>query len=342
MSEPAPVHAGRRADLPLSAALRLLLEPARLRPATATSSTPRTGCACSARPRSSASCSSTSPAASRCVRDDLEALVEEARRARPLHQPDHQRRPAAARAARAPARRSASTTCRSRSRTSRAAASDRIAGLRSFERKLRGRALGEGARPAAHDQRRAAPRQPRPRAPRSSRWPSRWTPIGSSWPTRSTSAGRSSTAQALLPTREQLERARATWPRAARQRLRGRMEVLFVTPDYYAEFPKACMDGWGRRFIVISPDGLVLPCHAAHTLPGPDVRQRPATARSARSGATRPASTRSAARPGCPSPAGAASAASRRLRRLPLPGVSTSPATRRPPTRCARCRRSTS
>ena len=46
------------------------------------------------------------------------------------------------------------------------------------------------------------------------------------------------------------------------------MEVLFVTPDYYAEVPKACMDGWGRRFIVISPDGLALPCHAAHTLPG--------------------------------------------------------------------------
>jgi PqqA peptide cyclase len=73
--------------------------------------------------------------------------------------------------------------------------------------------------------------------------------------------------QALLPTREQLERARAL-ARAARRRLTGRMEVLFVTPDYYAEFPKACMDGWGRRFIVISPDGLALPCHAAHTLPG--------------------------------------------------------------------------
>jgi pyrroloquinoline quinone biosynthesis protein E len=82
--------------------------------------------------------------------------------------------------------------------------------------------------------------------------------------------------QALLPTREQLERARAL-ARAARRRLTGRMEVLFVTPDYYAEFPKACMDGWGRRFIVISPDGLALPCHAAHTLPGlvfDNVRQR--------------------------------------------------------------------
>jgi PqqA peptide cyclase len=72
---------------------------------------------------------------------------------------------------------------------------------------------------------------------------------------------------ALLPTREQLERARAV-AAAARHRLRGTMEVLFVIPDYYARFPKACMDGWGRRFLVISPDGLVLPCHVAHTLPG--------------------------------------------------------------------------
>jgi len=72
---------------------------------------------------------------------------------------------------------------------------------------------------------------------------------------------------ALLPTREQLDRAREV-ARAARRRLQGRMEVLFVTPDYYADYPKSCMDGWGRRFIVVSPDGLVLPCHAAHTIPG--------------------------------------------------------------------------
>ena len=72
---------------------------------------------------------------------------------------------------------------------------------------------------------------------------------------------------ALLPTRDQLDRARAV-AAEARQRLRGHMEVLFVTPDYYADFPKACMDGWGRRFIVVSPGGLVLPCHAAHTPPG--------------------------------------------------------------------------
>jgi PqqA peptide cyclase len=83
--------------------------------------------------------------------------------------------------------------------------------------------------------------------------------------------------KALLPTREQLARAREL-ASAARQRLAGRMEILFVTPDYYVETPKACMDGWGRRFLVVSPDGLVLPCHLAHTLPGltwERVSQRP-------------------------------------------------------------------
>jgi pyrroloquinoline quinone biosynthesis protein E len=73
--------------------------------------------------------------------------------------------------------------------------------------------------------------------------------------------------QALLPTHAQLEQARRI-AHAARERLRGRMEILFVTPDYYAGVPRACMDGWGRRHLVVSPDGLVLPCHLAHTLPG--------------------------------------------------------------------------
>jgi len=82
--------------------------------------------------------------------------------------------------------------------------------------------------------------------------------------------------RALLPTREQLDAARKV-AAAARKRLLGKMEVLFVTPDYYTDYPKSCMDGWGRRFIVVSPDGLALPCHAAHTLPGlefENVRER--------------------------------------------------------------------
>lgn len=81
---------------------------------------------------------------------------------------------------------------------------------------------------------------------------------------------------ALLPTREQLARARSV-AKEARQRLLGKMEVLFVLPDYYADAPRACMDGWAQRYIVVSPDGLVLPCHLAHTIPGlvfENVRER--------------------------------------------------------------------
>ncbi len=73
--------------------------------------------------------------------------------------------------------------------------------------------------------------------------------------------------KALLPSREQLERAREV-ALAARERLKGRMEVLFVYPDYYRDFPMSCMDGWGRRFILVSPGGLALPCHVAHSIPG--------------------------------------------------------------------------
>lgn len=71
---------------------------------------------------------------------------------------------------------------------------------------------------------------------------------------------------ALLPTRAQLTRAREIAV-AARERFKGSMEVQFVLPDYFSDYPKPCMDGWGRRFILVTPDGLVAPCHAAHTLP---------------------------------------------------------------------------
>lgn len=73
--------------------------------------------------------------------------------------------------------------------------------------------------------------------------------------------------EALLPTREQLDRAR-TIAHAARERLEGRIDVLFVMPDYYSERPRACMDGWGRRFIDVTPDGTVLPCQAARSIAG--------------------------------------------------------------------------
>jgi len=82
---------------------------------------------------------------------------------------------------------------------------------------------------------------------------------------------------ALLPAEPQLVHARAV-ARSARARLEGRMEIVFVMPDYHSAYPKPCMDGWGRRYIVVTPDGLALPCHAAHTIPGlhfDDIRQRP-------------------------------------------------------------------
>jgi len=80
---------------------------------------------------------------------------------------------------------------------------------------------------------------------------------------------------ALLPTRIQLDRA-TDIVEAARQRLKGVLAIDYVVPDYYAERPKACMGGWGRRFLNVSPAGKVLPCHAAESLPGftfPDVRR---------------------------------------------------------------------
>ncbi|HET8932938.1 MAG TPA: pyrroloquinoline quinone biosynthesis protein PqqE [Polyangiales bacterium] len=71
----------------------------------------------------------------------------------------------------------------------------------------------------------------------------------------------------LLPDDAQIERARAQ-ANAAKERLKGRMELLFVLPDYHAGVVRPCMQGWASRYIVVSPDGMVLPCHQAHTLPG--------------------------------------------------------------------------
>jgi pyrroloquinoline quinone biosynthesis protein E len=72
---------------------------------------------------------------------------------------------------------------------------------------------------------------------------------------------------ALIPSLEQIERARAACA-AARQRLAGKMELVFVLPDYYSQYPKACMDGWARRYLHIVPDGTVLPCHSARAITG--------------------------------------------------------------------------
>lgn len=81
----------------------------------------------------------------------------------------------------------------------------------------------------------------------------------------------------LLPSKEQLVRAeRVTneW----RDKLAAEnhpCKLIFVTPDYYEERPKACMNGWGNLFLDITPDGTALPCHSARQLPVefPNVRE---------------------------------------------------------------------
>jgi pyrroloquinoline quinone biosynthesis protein E len=81
----------------------------------------------------------------------------------------------------------------------------------------------------------------------------------------------------LLPRRAQIDEARRVVT-LARERLAGKMEIDFVLPDYHADRPRPCMEGWARRYIVISPGGLILPCHAAHTISGlefDNVRDRP-------------------------------------------------------------------
>jgi len=70
----------------------------------------------------------------------------------------------------------------------------------------------------------------------------------------------------LMPTRRQLDVSVAA-VRAHQERLKGRMRIDFVPPDYYARYPKACMGGWGRSLMVVDPAGFVLPCHAAGVIP---------------------------------------------------------------------------
>jgi PqqA peptide cyclase len=71
----------------------------------------------------------------------------------------------------------------------------------------------------------------------------------------------------LLPTRGQLDRSVELLKRAE-ERLRGKIRVEYVVPDYYAKFPKACMGGWGQKLMLITPNGDALPCHAAQVIPG--------------------------------------------------------------------------
>lgn len=69
----------------------------------------------------------------------------------------------------------------------------------------------------------------------------------------------------LLPTRPQVDHA-VEIANDAKKRLLGKMEVLFVVPDYYSDRPKPCMHGWGQRHLTVNPAGEVLPCPTAHEI----------------------------------------------------------------------------
>jgi pyrroloquinoline quinone biosynthesis protein E len=71
----------------------------------------------------------------------------------------------------------------------------------------------------------------------------------------------------LLPTREQLDRS-IELIKQAQERLKGKIRIESVVPDYYAKYPKACMGGWGRKLMLITPNGDALPCHAARVIRG--------------------------------------------------------------------------
>lgn len=73
--------------------------------------------------------------------------------------------------------------------------------------------------------------------------------------------------EALVPSPDQLRRAEETVQRF-RERVGPKVDVLWVLPDIYENLPKPCMGGWGRTAMVVAPNGDVLPCQAASTIPG--------------------------------------------------------------------------
>jgi pyrroloquinoline quinone biosynthesis protein E len=71
---------------------------------------------------------------------------------------------------------------------------------------------------------------------------------------------------ALMPTKKQSDEATRIVTEA-RVALKGKLVIDYVPADYHTDTPKRCMGGWGMVGLNITPDGTVLPCHAAETIP---------------------------------------------------------------------------
>ena len=208
------------------------------------------------------------------MRKDLEELAAHARGARPLQHAGHlgaRAHPPAGRSAHA---RPGSSTSRSRFRMPTRTIAERIAGreLGQAEARRRGARAGAGLR--LHRSTSCCTAPTSTASARSSTWrragrrPARAGQhavlrLGTGEPRRAhadAGAGR---------------RARRRSPRRRSQRYRGKMQILFVLPDYYEQYPKACYGGWGKLYLVVAPDGKALPCHGATqitTLAFPNVR----------------------------------------------------------------------
>ncbi len=66
----------------------------------------------------------------------------------------------------------------------------------------------------------------------------------------------------LLPLKVQLKEAEAAYVRAS-ERFGKQIELIWIVPDYYEDYPKPCMGGWGNISLSVAPDGQVLPCVAS-------------------------------------------------------------------------------
>ncbi len=74
--------------------------------------------------------------------------------------------------------------------------------------------------------------------------------------------------EALLPSAAQIAGAREATERLRRTSSPA-LQIALILPDHHAGRPRACMDGWARRYLVVGADGAALPCHAARSLPFP-------------------------------------------------------------------------
>ncbi|MFJ8917810.1 pyrroloquinoline quinone biosynthesis protein PqqE [Amycolatopsis sp. NPDC102389] len=66
----------------------------------------------------------------------------------------------------------------------------------------------------------------------------------------------------LMPSKAQLDEAVGVYERRKAE-LAGRMEMLWILPDYYEPYPKPCMGGWAQNALTVAPDGMVYPCPVA-------------------------------------------------------------------------------